>query len=172
MSALESCLLRLVVAGPEEALQARGEAAEKQRRMQHYYYHCERVAPQEVTSSVEPAPKGEAHAKAQPRSEGERRKRGARPGHKGYGRKISMDIACEEVIHEVSEEDSVCSCCCESYVDMGVTEESIEIQGKILVTKSIRVRRRKVRKCNCEEAPKTVTALKPLKYHPQGDVHT
>ncbi len=95
-------------------------------------------------------------------------KKGARPGHKGYGRKIPMNIECEEVIHEVSEEDSVCSCCGESYVDMGVTEESIEIQVRIIVTKIIHVRRRKVRKCNCEDAPKTVTALKPVNVIPKG----
>jgi transposase len=94
------------------------------------------------------------------------RRRGGRPGHKGYGRKIP-DLPEIEVIHEVPKDLDHCSCCGKPYTTTGLTEDSNEYDIEIKLVRKKHRRKRMVRACDCPE-PKFVTAPKPPQVIPKG----
>jgi transposase len=94
-------------------------------------------------------------------------KRGAKPGHKGHGRKIPEHLPMETKIHEVPEDQAVCPRCGKPYADSGLCEESHEIDIEIKVSVIKHKRKRKFRACNCSNLPVSVTAPTPPKVIPK-----
>jgi len=91
----------------------------------------------------------------------ERKKRGGRPGHKGYGRKIPESLPIEEVVIEIEEDKRCCKICEKGYRHTTMTEDSSKIDVKITVQRTIYKRAVYVKDCNCEESPNFLTAPKP-----------
>lgn len=97
-----------------------------------------------------------------------KRKRGAKKGHKGYGRKIPKELPTEIIEHEIPEEEKICPECCSPYRDITITEDSIEIDCKVIVTKTIHKRKKAVKTCDCKDVPTFVTASKPPQVIPKS----
>ena len=97
------------------------------------------------------------------------RKRGAKPGHKGHGRKIPEGLP---VIHrtiEVPEEERFCPICGRDCEDVSLTEDLSEIDGDIQLSLVVTRRKRVKRTCDCEDAgPRFVTAPKPPQAIPKS----
>jgi transposase len=94
------------------------------------------------------------------------KRRGGKLGHKGYGRK-TPDLPETEVIHEVSSDQTHCSCCGKPYANTGLTEDSNEYDIEIKLVRVKHRRKRMVRTCECS-GPKFVTAPKPPQVIPKG----
>lgn len=97
-----------------------------------------------------------------------RKRRGARPGHRGHGRKLPRNIPVVEQIHRVPPQDAVCPKCGKPYSKSGLHEEShevtIEIQFRLIKHKRERV----FCDCGCSGVPASVTAPLPPKVIPKG----
>lgn len=95
-------------------------------------------------------------------------KRGAKPGHKGHGRKIPKHLP--EVIeyHEIPEDEAVCSRCGKPFADSELYEASHEVTIEIQVRVVKHKRKRKFRTCNCTNLPVSLTALLPPKIIPKS----
>ncbi len=96
------------------------------------------------------------------------RKRGAQPGHKGYGRKIPAELPVEYRIIEVPEKERFCFLCGQECEVVTLTENASEIDIEIKICRVVTVRQRAKRTCDCEETPRFVTAPKPPKAIPKG----
>lgn len=94
------------------------------------------------------------------------KRRGGKPGHKGYGRKIPA-LPEIEAIHEIPADQTHCSCCGKPYAITGLTEDSNEYDIEIKLVRVKHRRKRMVRTCDCSE-PKFVTAPKPPQVIPKG----
>lgn len=90
-----------------------------------------------------------------------KKKRGGRPGHKGYGRKIPENLPVEEVIIEIEENEPCCKICEKGYRQTTMTEDSSKIDVKITVQRTIYKRVKYVKDCDCCESPNILTAPKP-----------
>ncbi len=96
------------------------------------------------------------------------RPRGAKPGHPGQGRKIPENLEVEELIHDIPEEEAVCSNCGEQYAVSGLAEESFEISMEIRFFLKKHIRKRYFLNCNCKQTPPQLTAPKPVNIIPKG----
>jgi transposase len=97
------------------------------------------------------------------------RKRGAKPGHKGHGRKIPENLPVVYRTIEVPEENRFCSICGQECEVVPLTENSSEIDVEIKMCQVVTVRQRVKRTCDCEEAgPRFITAPKPPKAIPKS----
>jgi len=94
-------------------------------------------------------------------------RRGARYGHKGYGRKIPDHLPEVKRIHLIPTDQSCCSCCGKPLAETGLTEDSHEIDIEIKLVRIKHVRKRAMRTCDCA-GPKLVTAPKPPQIIPKG----
>lgn len=97
------------------------------------------------------------------------RKRGAKKGHKGYGRKIHDNLPVYEEIIELSEEEACCHVCSTPLKETNLEEVSSEISFvRFYYVKKIK---RKVYKktCNCSvQKSLTVAPFKQAKLIPKG----
>lgn len=93
-------------------------------------------------------------------------RRGAKRGHKGYGRKIP-DIPEEEIVHEIPAEQALCLQCGKPHADTGLTEDSYEIDIEIKVRRVKHKRKRAVHTCNCP-GRRFIVAPKPPHVIPKG----
>ena len=96
------------------------------------------------------------------------RKRGAQPGHKGYGRKIPQDLPVVYRTIEVPEEERFCSVCGQECEVVALTEDSSELDVEVKMCQVVTVRQRAKRTCDCEETPRFVTAPKPPRAIPKS----
>lgn len=94
------------------------------------------------------------------------KRRGAKPGHKGHGRKIPP-LPEIEVLHEIPQEQSCCPHCGDSLGKTCLTEESFEVDYEVKFVLKKHVRKRAVRTCTCS-GPKFITAPKPPQVIPKG----
>ncbi len=89
------------------------------------------------------------------------KKRGARQGHKGYGRKIPENLPIEVVTIEIDGDKTCCGICGAEYRQTAKTEDSVKINVKIIVEKIISKRAVYVKECDCIETPTFLSAPKP-----------
>lgn len=94
------------------------------------------------------------------------RKRGARPGHRGFGRKIP-DLFEVEMVHEIPYDQMFCPVCGKALKYTNLTEDSYEIDYEVKFVRIKHIRKKAVRTCNCP-GPKFVTAEKPPQVIPKG----
>lgn len=94
------------------------------------------------------------------------RKRGARIGHKGHGRKIP-DLPEVTVIHEIPDDEMTCPICGKPRALTGIEEVSYEIDYEIRFVRKKHVRKKAINTCNCP-GRKSVTASKPPRVIPKG----
>src|SRR5665648_679762 len=111
-------------------------------------------------------PEAESDPLDPPRSYGTK-KRGAQVGHRGHGRKIPDSISSIEVIHEIPEDQKICSECGLSYRELTLTEDSVEIDYEVKVILKKHRRRKVAKTCDCA-VPTIITAPKPPQIIPKG----
>ncbi|MFA7468194.1 MAG: IS66 family transposase [Desulfotomaculaceae bacterium] len=85
-------------------------------------------------------------------SQHSKRKRGARPGHKGHGRKIPENLPVIRKVITVPEGDRFCPECGKECADVPFTENSTQIDVKIEIYRVEYVRKRVKRTCECTNA--------------------
>ncbi|TEB04045.1 Transposase IS66 family protein [Pelotomaculum schinkii] len=94
------------------------------------------------------------------------KKRGARFGHKGHGRKIP-DLPEVEVIHEIPDDQMYCPICGKPRRITTLDEVSYEIDYETRFVCKKHVRKKAFSTCNCP-GPRAVTAGKPPQVIPKG----
>lgn len=96
------------------------------------------------------------------------KKRGAVPGHKGYGRKIPNNLPVKTEIIDLPENERKCPCCGKPFIEIELEQVSSEISVK----KEYYIKRtlRKVYKktCNCVQTKELTLAPPPPKIIPKG----
>ena len=102
-------------------------------------------------------------------NEGERKRRGARQGHPGSGRKIPKNLPVEETRVEIPSETLVCPVCGQP----GTEKPGIEAVSYQITVKKQYLLRRIVRvtygpACNCGKLPNLITAPPPAQLIPKG----
>lgn len=123
---------------------------------------------EQVSETSQPAESPDAldeEASSEANGAGKRR-RGGQPGHKGNGRKIPPHLPREERLHELPEDEQRCPTCGTSYQETTLTEDSEEIEIKVVI-KVIRHRRKRYRS-DCQCGTRFVTAPLPPKVIPKG----
>jgi transposase len=123
---------------------------------------------QEGTGPGPLSAEGQAAAPVTPKEE-ERKRRGARQGHPGSGRKIPEGLPVEEVRVEIPAEALVCPVCGKP----GVEKPGIEAVSYQVTVKKQFLLRRIVRAaygpaCDCGKLPALVTAPPPAQLIPKG----
>ena len=68
----------------------------------------------------------------------------------------------------LSEEERICSICHRIHPEIGLTEESEEIEWEVRLERVRHIRHCYLRGCNCVPGPKILTAPKPAKLIPKG----
>jgi transposase len=96
----------------------------------------------------------------------ENRKRGARFGHKGYGRKIP-DLPVVEVFHEIPDDEKCCAICGKPRDLTSIGEVSYEIEYETRAVLKKHVRQKAFDTCHCR-GHRSVTAPKPPQVIPKG----
>lgn len=96
------------------------------------------------------------------------KKRGAVVGHKGYGRKIPVELKTVDVIHELSSEKACCSQCNRPYRKTKLEQISSEIDIKNLIARMIHRRSSYAKTCTCDNTPTIITAPKPPQVIPKS----
>jgi transposase len=97
------------------------------------------------------------------------RKRGAKPGHKGHGRKIPEGLPIIHRTIEVPEEERFCPICGRECEEVTLTEDSSEIDADIQLSLVVTHRKRVKRTCDCEDAgPRFLTAPNPPQAIPKS----
>ena len=94
------------------------------------------------------------------------RKRGARIGHQGHGRKIP-DLPEITVIHELPDDETYCPNCGKRRLLTGFAEVSYEIDYEIRFVRKKHIRKKAFNTCNCP-GPRSVTAPKQPQVIPKG----
>ena len=97
-----------------------------------------------------------------------RRKRGKQPGAKGYGRTRRQDLPTEEVVHDLPEDQRQCPRCGRPFGVFPGTEDSEQIEWKVILYRCIHKRSRYVSTCDCRAVTGIVTAPCPPKLIPKG----
>lgn len=92
--------------------------------------------------------------------------RGAKIGHKGYGRKLP-DLPAREVYHEIQAEQLCCKDCGKAFNGIALTEDSCELNIEVQYILVKHKRKRAVRACSCSGV-KFVTAPKPAQIVPKS----
>ena len=88
-------------------------------------------------------------------------RRGAKPGHKGHGRRIPQEIPTIKVFLPVPEEEARCQICGKEGVPVPFTEESVQIDVRISPLKVVYVRQKVKLGCGCAGQARFVTAPEP-----------
>ncbi len=121
-----------------------------------------------VESDTEIVASPGTNAEATPK-EGEKKRRGARPGHPGRGRKIPEHLPQEEVRIEIPAQDLVCSACGKA----GLEKPGLEVVSYQVTVKKQYLLRRIVRvvygpDCACGKQAAIITAPPPAQLIPKG----
>ena len=98
--------------------------------------------------------------------EGDRPKRGQRPGSKGHGRRDYSHLDSREEIHDVPADQRVCADCGVEFTALG-SEGSEQIDWQVRLTRIVHRRLRYRRACTCPGA-RTVTAPPAANPIPKG----
>lgn len=125
----------------------------------------------EATRPAQPAtpPGGEGGKESAEQPSAERkRKPGQQPGAKGPKRRPRPNLPVEEIHHRLSEEERTCSICHQIHPEIGVTEESEEIEWEVRLKRVRHIRHCYKPGCNCVPGPTILTAPKPAKLIAKG----
>lgn len=123
-----------------------------------------KAAPQAAT---EPAGQEGVAKAAQPPAQ-RTRKRGQQKGGKGPKRQRRPNLPLEIIHHYLSEDERTCPICHGIHPQIGVTEESEEIEWVVCLKRVRHIRHCYKRDCPCRPGPKILTAPKPAKLIPKG----
>ena len=88
-------------------------------------------------------------------------RRGAKPGHKGHGRRIPQNLPTVEVFLPVPEDQARCQICGKAGKPVPFTEESVQIDVKIEPVKVVYIRQKVKFDCGCDGRIRFVTAPEP-----------
>ena len=124
------------------------------------------------SEATPPAPPGTQRAGgnegAEPPSARHKRKRGQQPGAKGPQRRLRPNLPLEERHHRLSEPERTCPICHTIHPEIGLTEESEEIEWEVRLKRVRHVRHCYKRACHCGVGPTILTAPKPAKLIAKG----
>jgi transposase len=97
-----------------------------------------------------------------------KRKPGQQPGAKGPQRRLRPNLPVEEMHHRLSEQERTCPICHKIHPEIGVREESEEIEWEVRLKRVRHVRHCYKRACHCVPGPTILTAAKPAKLIAKG----
>ena len=95
-----------------------------------------------------------------------KRSRGQQPGRKGHGRRLHIELPCEEEILELSPEEACCPLCGLLAEKTQSECSSEEVGYKVLVIRKRRRRPYYKRTCQCTGVPRHLSAPLPLRAFP------
>jgi transposase len=125
----------------------------------------------EATGPAPPAPppssEGAKEGAEPPPAQG-KRKPGQQPGAKGPKRRLRLNLPVEELHHRLGEQERTCPICHQIDPEIGVTEESEEIELVFCAKRVRHIRHCYKRGCHCVPGPTIRTAPKPAKLIPKG----
>ena len=114
-----------------------------------------------------PADQGGSEGAEQPSTRG-RRKRGQQPGAKGPKRRLRLNLPEEATHHQLSEPERTCAICHKIRPEIGLTEESEQIEWEICLKRRRHIRHCYGPSCDCPGGGGIRTAPKPAKLIPKG----
>ena len=97
-----------------------------------------------------------------------KRSRGKQPGSKGYGRRIRNNLPVKEIVHNIAIEERFCPVCGKPFILFPGTEDSEEIDWKVIVQRIVHRRKRYKPTCNCTAVPGIITSPLDPKLIPKG----
>jgi transposase len=97
-----------------------------------------------------------------------KRRRGHQPGARGPKRLRRLHLPVQTTHHTLSEAERTCRICGKVRPDLGLTEQSEQIEWKVTLVRHIHIRHRYGRGCDCAPGPSIRTAPKPAKLIPKG----
>lgn len=97
-----------------------------------------------------------------------KRKRGQQPGAKGPQRRRRLNLPVEIRHHHLREQEYTCPRCGTIHPEIGVTEESEEIEWEVRLKRVRHIRHCYQRGCSCLSGPKILVAPKPAKLIAKG----
>jgi transposase len=97
-----------------------------------------------------------------------KRKRGQQPGGKGPKRRRRLNLAEELTHHHLSEDERTCPLCHKIRPEIGLTQESEEIEWEVCLKRRRHIRHCYGPSCDCAPGRGVRTAPKPAKLIPKG----
>jgi len=97
-----------------------------------------------------------------------RKRRGKKNGDDGHGRRNWDELPTVEVIHDLPEGERCCTDCGAPFVELSWTEDSQEIDIRIIVVRILHKRKMYKRTCTCPDQRGLVAAPPPPKLIPKG----
>ncbi|MFQ6116176.1 MAG: IS66 family transposase, partial [bacterium] len=99
------------------------------------------------------------------------KRRGARKGHQGHGRKIPKNLRVIERVHELPPDQRYCKICGKSFRELAISDDSNEVdyEEEIVLIKHCRKKYEKT--CSCP-GPKIIATPQPPKLIPKGGFST
>ena len=132
---------------------------------QHFGRKSEATQP--AQQATQPASESGKEGAEQPPAQ-RKRKPGQQPGAKGPKRRRRLNLPVEPIHHRLGEEERTCPICHKIHPEIGVTEESEEIQWEVHLKRVRYIRHCYLRSCHCIAGPKILTAPKPAKLIAKG----
>jgi transposase len=132
---------------------------------QHFGRKSEATGP--TPPATPPSSEGAKEGAEPPPAQG-KRKPGQQPGAKGPKRRLRPNLPVEEIHHRLGEQERTCPICQQIDPEIGVTEESEEIELVVCAKRVRHIRHCYKRGCHCVPGPTIRTAPKPAKLIPKG----
>lgn len=132
---------------------------------QHFGRKSEATRP--ASPATPPASEGGKEGAKQPPVQGQR-KPGQQPGAKGPKRRCRLNLPADEIHHRLNEQERTCLICHQIHPEIGVTEESEEIEWEVRLKRVRHIRHCYKKGCNCVPGPTILTAPKPAKLIAKG----
>ena len=117
--------------------------------------------------AISPAKEG-GGAGAEPPATAAGRKRGQQPGGQGPKRRRRLNLPQETTHHHLSEQERTCQICGKIRPELGLTQESEEIEWEVRLKRRRHVRHSYGPSCDCPGGGGIRTAPKPAKLIPKG----
>jgi transposase len=124
-------------------------------------------ATRSAKEAIPPANEGGC-AGAEPPATAARRKRGQQPGGKGPKRRRRLNLPEETTHHHLSEQERTCPICGKIRPEIGLTQESEQIEWEVCLKRRRHIRHSYGPSCDCPSGGGIRTAPKPAKLIPKG----
>ena len=99
----------------------------------------------------------------------DKKKRGAKPGHEGHGRKTAKNLPVREQIIDIPENEKKCACCGKPLIETPALDQvSSEISKEVIYFIKRIVRKAYKKACNCDRTRALTIASPPPKIIPKG----
>jgi transposase len=121
-----------------------------------------------VQEAADPPASPDESEGAEPPAQGKRRKRGQQPGGKGPKRRRRLNLPEEITHHHLGEQERTCPICHKVRPEIGLTEESEEIEWDVRVKRRRHIRHCYGPSCDCSSGRGILTAPKPAKLIAKG----